>query len=325
MTLDANTANLARHRPRAIPLSSPPPDPRLEAILESISDAFYAVDPDWTYSIFNAAAEAYFGIPRDQVLGRDMWDVFPQGVGTPFETILRRAMDERKGAQFESPSRWRPDRTVEVRVTPLVTGGIGVSLHDVTARKRAEEARELLIREVDHRSRNILAVVQAIVKMTEGPDLDSYKEAVFGRINALARAQGALAGQRWENAPMRGLLEEAMFALAPPERYDLDGPDIALRPDEAQPVSMIIHELATNASKYGALSAGGGRVEIRWSVEGGARSLCWRERGGPPTTPPAAAGFGSRLIRQLARQMAAEILLDWRPEGLSATLTLPTA
>ncbi|MBX3481223.1 MAG: PAS domain-containing protein [Caulobacter sp.] len=252
-----------------------------------------------------------------------MWEVFPQGVGTPFEAILHRAMDERQGAQFESPSRWWPDRTVEVRVTPLVTGGIGVSLHDVSARKRAEEARELLIREVDHRSRNILAVVQAIVKMTEGPDLTGYKEAVFGRINALARAQGALASRRWEDAPMRALVTEAMIALAPPERYDLEGPDMALRPDEAQPVSMIIHELATNASKYGALGAGGGRVAIRWTARGGARGLVWRETGGPATTTPAAEGFGSRLIRQLARQMSAEIRFDWRPGGLEATLTLP--
>ncbi len=306
------------------PLSSPPPDPRLEAVLESISDAFYAIDPDWTYVIFNGAAERYFGVSRHDVLGKDMWEVFPQGVGTPFEAVCRRAMDQRKPASFESPSRWRPDRMVEIRITPMTTGGIGVSLHDITDRKRAEESRELLMREVDHRSRNVLTVVQAIVRLTDAGDIETYKEVVLGRVSALARAQGALASRRWENVHLHALLDEAMAAMATPGHYRLEGPDALLHPAHAQPVSMIVHELATNAAKYGALSTEEGRVAIAWiTTEGGDLTLTWRESGGPAVAPSGRDGFGSRLIRQLARQMAAELSFAWAPEGLTVSLTIP--
>ena len=293
-------------------------------MLESISDAFYAVSPEWTYVIFNGAAEQYFGVTRDQVLGKNMWEVFPQGIGTPFETVCKRAMDGRKGAAFESPSRWRPDRWVEIRITPMIDGGIGVSLHDITERRRAEQARELLAREVDHRSRNALAVVQAIVRLTEGPDLESYKEAVFGRVNALARAQGALADRRWEGAPLQELVDEAMTALCGPDRYSLAGPAVRLSPEQTQPVSMIVHELATNASKYGGLSTTEGRVAIAWTLgEDGAVELTWRETGGPPAAAPSKPGFGSRLMTQLARQMAARLEMDWTSDGLAVRLAMP--
>ena len=306
------------------PLSIPPPDPRLEAVLESISDAFYAVSPDWTFAIFNGAAEQYFGVTRAEVLGQNMWEVFPQGVGTPFEAVCKRAMDRRKGVAFESPSRWRPDRWVEVRITPMIDGGIGVSLHDITERRKAEQARELLAREVDHRSRNALAVVQAIVRLTEGPDLESYKEAVFGRVNALARAQGALADRRWEGAPLRELVDEAMTVLATTDRYSLQGPTVRLSPEQTQPVSMLVHELATNASKYGGLSTPVGRVAIAWTLsEEGAIDLSWRESGGPAVTAPQKPGFGSRLITQLSRQMAAKLSQTWEPSGLTVHLAIP--
>jgi PAS domain S-box-containing protein len=293
-------------------------------VLESISDAFYAVNTEWNYFIFHGAAEQYFGVTRDQVLGRNMWEVFPQGIGTPFETVCKRAMEGRKGAAFESPSRWRPDRWVEIRITPMIDGGIGVSLHDITERRKAEQARELLAREVDHRSRNALAVVQAIVRLTEGPDLESYKEAVFGRVNALARAQGALADRRWEGAPLQELVDEAMTALATPDRYSLEGPAVRLSPEQTQPVSMLIHELATNASKYGGLSTAKGRVAIAWTLtEDGAIDLAWRESGGPAVSAPSKPGFGSRLMTQLSRQMAAKLSQSWESSGLVVHLAIP--
>lgn len=310
-------------------MSQSPPDQTtdvlLESVLESISDAFYVISPKWTFALFNGAAERYFGIERAQVLGRDFWEVFPQGAGTPFEKVLRRAMDRRKPATFESPSRWWPERTVEVRVTPLVDGGVGVSLQDVTERKKAEEARDLLMREVDHRSRNLLSVVQAVVRLTRADDIEAYKAAVLGRVEALSRAQGALARRRWEDAPLDRLAEESLAAVLPPGVYSLQGPPVALRPDQAQPVSMILHELATNACKYGALSGPDGRVALAWTLAPQRLSLTWAETGGPAVTAPVATGFGARLIEQLTRQLDGEVLLDWRAEGLLVGLTVPVA
>src|SRR5215218_5462862 len=113
---------------------------RLEAVLESVTDGFYALDTDWKYVVFNRAAEEYFGVPRDVIIGRNIWDIFPQGIGTPFETACRAAMDRKVSTTFETPSRLRPDRTVELRILPMRDGGVAVSLSDITERRHAEDA-----------------------------------------------------------------------------------------------------------------------------------------------------------------------------------------
>src|SRR5947207_2683675 len=113
---------------------------RLEAVLESVSDGFYALDKNWRYVVFNRAAEQYFGVSRDLILGKVIWDIFPQGLGTPFERACRAAMAKRVETTFETESRLRPDRTVELRIIPMRDGGIAVSLRDVTERRRSEQA-----------------------------------------------------------------------------------------------------------------------------------------------------------------------------------------
>ena len=103
--------------------SEPSYEARLEAVLESVSDGFYALDAAWRYVVFNRAAEEYFGVPRKLLLGRNIWETFPQGVGTPFETHCRAAMDQGVAATFETPSRMRPDRVVELRIVPMRASG----------------------------------------------------------------------------------------------------------------------------------------------------------------------------------------------------------
>lgn len=113
---------------------------RLEDVLETIGEAFYALDREWRFTIFNRAAASYFGVPRDQVIGRTMWEVFPQGAGTAFEDVLRRAMDGRIPASFETFSVLRPGRTLEMKITPMGDGGVAASFTDITERKLAEDA-----------------------------------------------------------------------------------------------------------------------------------------------------------------------------------------
>lgn len=312
---------------------TPPEDPavslsesRLAAVLEAISDGFYALDSDWRYVIFNRAAEAYFGVSKDLLLGKVMWEVFPQGIGTPFERYCRLAMDQKILSTFETPSRLRSDRVVELRIAPMSGGGICVSLNDVTERKRAEEARDLLLREVDHRSRNMLSVVQSILELSRAPSLAAYKELVLGRISALARAHGSLAQRHWEPGPLRVVVEEELASLGKDQAHMLSGPDITLTPERVQPFSMILHELGTNACKYGALGVEGGQVRVDWFLtpEGGVR-LVWQERGGPPVHAPSRRGFGSRLIHDLARQMGGEARFHWEAEGLRVEILAPLA
>lgn len=205
---------------------------------------------------------------------------------------------------------------------------IGV-IRDVTERRRAQERERLLTREVDHRAKNLLAVIQSVVQLTRADNLPQFIEAVTGRIQALGRAHSLLASTRWEGAELATLVEEEIAPFAPYEsrRVRFRGPQIKLKPGAAQSIALVLHELATNAAKYGALSEPGGRVEIEWRVDdrvAGDLLMTWTERGGPPVKPPARAGFGSSVMRaSVERQLGGVVTMHWQREGLRCELRLP--
>jgi len=207
-------------------------------------------------------------------------------------------------------------------VTHILSG-----VQDVTGEvleRRSETARSLLMREVDHRARNALTVVQSFVRLTTAETLDEFRDVLSGRIEALARAQTSLAARRWEGASLREVIAGELAALAEPGRYALAGPHLMLPAHHVQSMSMIVHELATNAAKYGGLSAPDGSLAVSWSAgpEGRLRIL-WSEDGVPDVTAPVRQGFGSRLIGDLARQFGGgAVRYDWRPHGLAAELEL---
>jgi PAS domain S-box-containing protein len=200
-------------------------------------------------------------------------------------------------------------------------------VQDVTERRRAEEVRELLTREVDHRAKNALAVVQAALRLTPKDDAAAYAAAVEGRVAALARAHTLLAEARWSGADLRALAQAEMGAFLP--GTTLDGPPVTLSPAAAQAFSMALHELATNATKHGALSVLGGRVKLAWSVDSaaGLLRLRWSEHDGPPIqAPPERRGFGTRVIEATIRnQLGGSVTRSWRPTGLVGELDVPLA
>jgi len=316
---------------------------RLEAVLESISDAFYAVDGDWRYVIFNRAAEQYFGASAEQVLGHRIWDLFPQGIGTDFERYCRAAMDEGVATSFETPSRFHADRVVELRISPIRGGGFGVALTDVTERRRAEDAlkqalakseemlemQQLLVNELNHRVKNALATVQSIAAQSlKGPDVSAEaRERFTSRLLALARANDLLVAQEWSGATLRAIAQQVASPHAGGSdqgRFTIQGPDVDLNPRAATAVALALHELATNAAKYGALSLPTGRVELSWLVEDEAFQMTWRETGGPPAAEPRRVGFGTRLIRKgLSSELRADVQLDYSPAGLVCTVSAP--
>ncbi|SOE01674.1 PAS domain S-box protein [Caenispirillum bisanense] len=204
-------------------------------------------------------------------------------------------------------------------------GHIG-SVFDIDDRREAEERQALLAREVDHRARNALAVVQAVVRLTPADSPEAYREAIEGRIAALARAHGLLATARWTGGDLRRLAEDelAPYLDAAAERATLDGPAVTLAPDAVQPVAMILHELATNAVKHGALSGPTGRVAVAWHMgEDGDLRLTWEETGGPPVPgAPSRRGFGSGMIQRAARQLRGESAKDWRVGGVVCTVRI---
>jgi len=169
---------------------------------------------------------------------------------------------------------------------------------DITDRKQAEERQVLLAREVDHRARNALALVQSIVRLTRSEDIKSYTAAVDGRIGALARAHTLLAQSRWQGADLARLVGEelAPFRTDGAERIATAGPEVSLEPRTAQTLALALHELSTNAAKYGALSDMSGRVAVSWDLQPQGLVLRWIESGGAPPQMPVAHGFGIRLI-----------------------------
>ncbi|MBL6457189.1 PAS domain-containing protein [Belnapia sp. T6] len=203
------------------------------------------------------------------------------------------------------------------------------AVQDVTDRHLAEERQMLLAREVDHRSKNALAVVQAALRLTTKDDAQAFAAAISGRVGALARAQTLLAQGRWTGADLRTLVEAELAGFINLEsgpRIGIAGPPLTVSAEAAQPISMVLHELATNAVKYGALSVAEGAVSIAWRLDGAADQLLfdWVETGGPAIAgAPRRAGFGSRLLKATLRQLGGSLSLDWRPAGLACTLDLP--
>lgn len=193
-------------------------------------------------------------------------------------------------------------------------------IDDITEERLTEETRDLLMREVDHRARNVLTVVQSVVRLTAAQGFDEFKRKVTGRVDALARAQALLAQENWTGSSLKTLVADELGALMEPSQVEFHGVDIQLRAEQVQPLSMILHELATNAAKYGAISLHDGRVRIDSVLEDGGWRLAWTERGGPPVHPPTRTSFGSKLIGRLALELGGEIVMNWRVEGLKAEL-----
>ena len=215
----------------------------------------------------------------------------------------------------------------------IVRGGDGASsfgvriVRDINERKEAEAYQRLLLDELNHRVKNTLAVVQGIAQQTfGGEEVPAELTRIFqGRLAALAAAHDLLIRQRWAPTPIRNLIEEALRPFGGPANgFAITGEEVLLPPQTSLTLVLAMHELATNAAKYGALSAPEGRVGIDWNVGDGQLRLVWTESGGPPVEPPKSRGFGSRLLEQaLAREMSGTVKIDFRSDGVVCTIQAP--
>jgi two-component sensor histidine kinase len=175
----------------------------------------------------------------------------------------------------------------------------------------------LMVDELNHRVKNTLAIVQGVAQQSfRGRDVpEAVRKSFEGRLAALATAHDLLTRANWESAELGELAEEVMRLHA--ERVDVQGPPTRLPPKTAVSLAMALHELCTNAVKYGALSHPEGRVSLSWEAADGRLALVWAEHGGPPVSPPARRGFGTRMIeRALAADVDGKAELDFRPEGI---------
>lgn len=297
---------------------------------------FVLSGPEFRYEFANPTYLRLIG--RQDVVGKRLLEVLPdlepehlhmletvRRTGQPFAGRGRRRVLNVGGAPLV--------RYVDMVAQPLFAEdgsveSVFVEGYDITEQVEAEGRLKLVAKEVDHRANNLLAVVQSIATLSKGESAEELRGNILGRIGALARAHQLLARSRWRGAHLRRLIEEelAPYALGETDRVRLQGPAMDLNPAEAQALAMAIHELATNAAKYGALGTAGGRVEVSWERDaGGVRRIRWQEDGGPKVTAtPTRKGFGTRMLeRSLAGALGGRTHLQWRPEGLTCVFELP--
>ena len=198
----------------------------------------------------------------------------------------------------------------------------GVTI-DVTERKEAEERQVLLAREVDHRARNALAIIQSIIRLTRAKSVDDYVATVEGRIKALALAHTLLSDSRWHGADLGTLVAEEFAPYRTGNKVQLEGPNVSLSPATAQGIALALHELATNAAKHGALSSLKGKVGLTWQLQSDILTLHWVESGGPPIKTPSSRSFGLKVIKaSIEQQLGGQTTFDWNPKGLRCDLAI---
>ncbi|HVK79272.1 MAG TPA: PAS domain S-box protein [Verrucomicrobiae bacterium] len=309
----------------------------LGSIVENSNDAIISKDLGGIINTWNKGAERLFGYAPDEIIGRSVLTLIPTELQHEEPGIIERIGRGERIEHFETERvRKNGERVfISLTVSPVkdasgVIVGASKIARDITERKRADEQRQLLINELNHRVKNTLATVQSLVMQTlrnteRSADARSLIDA---RLTALARAHDLLTAENWEGAYLREVVERALMAFTAGARVEVGGPVVRLTPKQALALSIALHELATNAAKYGALSNEAGRVALKWELRGEMGNqvlhLNWRESGGPSVSPPTRVGFGSRLIeRNLAYELGGEARIDYLPEGVEANISTP--
>ncbi|MFC6791257.1 sensor histidine kinase [Methylobacterium komagatae] len=321
---------------------------RLNAVLNNASVSIFLMDDRQHCIYMNRAAEQLTGWTLPEVLARDcpLHDIvhhtYPDGRPFPLEECaIDRAFPENNQERGEEVFVHRDGHFYPVGFTasPIrddaanIIGTI-IEVRDISEEKAAAERQRLLINELNHRVKNTLATVQSIAAQTFRGQTDQAVRAVFdARMAALSNAHNVLVEDNWESASLSQVIERALaphlLAEVDVNRFRLQGPDARLHPKVAVTLAMALHELMTNAAKYGALTVPEGQVAVTWSLRDGdddrqQLDLLWEERGGPPVTPPTRKGFGSRLIeRQLPMEFDGSAMITYAPGGVTCRLEIP--
>jgi PAS domain S-box-containing protein len=316
---------------------------RFRELLGALPAAVYTTDAAGRITYYNEAAVTLWG--HRPMLGSSEWCgswklYWPDGTPLPHDQCpMAVALKENRAVRGQEAACERPDGTRVPFIphpTPLYDGsgqlvGAVNMLVDITERKRTEEQQALLVREVHHRVKNTLATVQAIMGSTarSAQTIDDFKNALIGRIGSLAKTHLLLADEA-SATTFADILHSELDAFddGTGTRIRLSGPRIDLPSRLAVSLGMAIHELTTNAAKFGALSVFGGKVEVNWSVtiDATRRVLAfdWVESGGPPVLQPLRQGFGSRLLAfVLPGQIQAKTQIDYRPDGVRVHCAVP--
>jgi PAS domain S-box-containing protein len=302
---------------------------RYRAMVDNANDIVATLDLDFRFTSVNPAVTRILGYAPEEIIGTPLSHLVPEQQLPMHSSMLQRKLAGEAATQYEMELVGKHGRrfVLEVSSTLLFDGaGRPSAIHaiarDVTERKDAEARQMLLVRELQHRAKNILAVMQSIISSTlkSSRDLQSGHDAVLGRLHALARAQEFIASGPSVGASIREIIEAELTPFA--GRVLIEGPLVVAGSAFAQMFAIVIHELGTNATKYGSLSVADGRVHIRWSIDGPTFELSWIERGGPRVGVPASQGFGSKLINAA---LIAAPRISFAESGLEYAIRVPLA
>jgi PAS domain S-box-containing protein len=307
---------------------------RLAAIVESSDDAIVSKDLDGTITSWNGGAQRIFGYLAEEIIGKPITILIPTDRQKEEETIIERIRRGQRVEHYETVRQRKHGELIDISLTisPLRNAQgkvIGASkiARDITEYKRSQAQIVNLAREAEHRTKNILSTVLATVRLSHSDTPDDLKQLIEGRLSALAKVHTLFVDSRWAGAELHCLVTQELSPYnGERARVRIDGPAVVLEPSTAQTVAICLHELATNAAKYGSLSAAGGYVEISWSLTAEGRlSLRWIESGGPTVKPPTHRGFGSRVMENMIDQLRGEVRFDWHDKGLTCEVALPLA
>ena len=304
----------------------------LASIVHSSDDIIVSKTLDGIISSWNEGAERAFGYMAAEAIGQPITIVIPESRHAEEREILSKVRRGERIEHFET-IRQRKDGTqivVSLTVSPIknkagVIIGASKIARDITEQKRIQERISVLAREAEHRSKNVLANVSAMVNLSRADSVDELKQSVQGRIQALANVHSLFAASRWTGAELTLILKQEMapYSFGVNDRVRTNGPQVFLEPDLAQAIAIVVHELVTNASKYGALSTSHGCIDVTWSDSDRKLQLVWAESNGPKVEAPSHTGFGSKIIQVMAVERKGAVTFDWRPEGMVCRISFP--
>jgi two-component system CheB/CheR fusion protein len=308
---------------------------RLASIVEFSNDAIISKDLNGVITSWNRGAKDLFGYTAEEVIGKSIAILIPPDRLDEEREILTRIQRGEHIEHYETVRRHKNGILLDISLTvsPIknadgeVVGASKIS-RNISERRRAEKAQRLIVEESKHRIRNTLATVQAIATQTLHAS-DEERLAFVARLSALGRAHDLLSVENWNRAKIGDVVDQALapFRGKAYERFVVKGAeDLWISSNHASLLTMALHELATNASKYGALSNDSGQVRLSWEVvsrdQESRLKLCWTESGGPPVRAPTHAGFGSFLMNRVLKAERGEVRLEYKPEGLIGTFEL---
>ena len=299
----------------------------------SSNDAIFSIDPARTIRTWNPGAERLYGYPASEAIGSEISLLCPDHLREE-QLSLYASTTSGKPAVLETVRLHKDGRLIPVGVSaaPIFdaygqVSGVAAVHRDMTERRQHEEHIAFTMRELSHRTKNVLAVVQGLSHMIarRSEDIEGFETRLHGCIQALAYSHDLLVQHDWQGATLDELLriQLAPFGGLDGGRIVAHGPEVSLRPQAMQPLGLILHELATNATKHGALSGESGTVTIDWVREpANGVKLGWTECGGPPVTPPGRKGFGQVVFERIGASLEGDIAIDFQPNGFSCSITI---